>query len=154
MVRYELVCDHGHQFEGWFPAPEAFESQKDQGLVTCQFCGDHHVSKVMAGGPVGKPGRLPRVLPAPEADGQAQPAELLATGDIDGITVIKALKYYVKTHFENVGKDFVTLTRKMRSGEIPAKNIYGEATPEEKEQLADDEIPYIVLPDLPPEFEN
>ncbi|HSA58626.1 MAG TPA: DUF1178 family protein [bacterium] len=154
MVVYELVCGHGHQFEGWFPAPEAFDAQKVRGLVTCQFCGDEHVSKVNAGGPAETPECLPRVIPAPEADGQALPTEILATGEIDGITVLKALRHYVKTHFENVGKDFASLARKMRDGEIPQKNIYGEATPEEIEELADEEIPHIVLRDLPPEFKN
>jgi hypothetical protein len=154
MVIYDLVCGHGHKFEGWFSAPEAFDAQKEQGLVTCQLCGDAHVSKVISGGHFVKSERLPRAVSLPQAAEPDAPMEMVATGEIEGITVLKALKHYVKTHFENVGKDFASLARKMREGEIPQKNIYGVATPEEKEQLTDDEIPHIVLPDLPPEFEN
>jgi hypothetical protein len=128
--------------------------------VTCQTCGDDHVSPVKSGGGCRESPGPALAFPAPEKpakgdkDDEAWPTELLAAGEIDGITVLRALKHYVETHFENVGKDFASLVRKMRDGEIPQKNIYGEATPEEKERLADDEIPHIVVPCLPPAFKN
>jgi hypothetical protein len=39
-------------------------------------------------------------------------------------------------------------------GEEPARNIYGTATPEERESLAEEEVPFFVVPEIPPEFKN
>jgi hypothetical protein len=146
MVIYELICGHGHKFEGWFPGQDAFQIQHEKGLLTCQVCGDTHVSKVLSGGHFMKTG--------PTVAEPKSSAEVVATGEIDGAMVLKALKYYVKTHFENVGKDFAATALKMKEGEIPMKNICGEATAEEREKLTEEDIPHLVLPDLPPEFEN
>lgn len=146
MVIYDLICGHGHKFEGWFPGHDAFDVQHEKGQVACQVCGDTHVSKVLSGGHFMKS--------SPSVSRQASSPEVVATGEIDGTMVLKALKYYVKTHFENVGKDFTDTALKMKAGEMPVKNICGEATPEEREKLTEEEIPHLVLPDLPPEFEN
>ena len=33
MIRYALVCDEAHEFEGWFGSSDDFESQTARGLV-------------------------------------------------------------------------------------------------------------------------
>ncbi len=79
---------------------------------------------------------------------------MAVTGTVDQVTVAKALRYYVRTHFENVGGDFAKVAREIHQGEAPPRNVYGEVTAEEAAKLNEEEIPHVVLPAIPPEFEN
>ena len=45
MIRYALVCDASHEFEGWFAASSDFDSQSDRGLIECPVCASHIVRK-------------------------------------------------------------------------------------------------------------
>ena len=45
MIRYDLVCDNAHEFEGWFGSSEDFGRQQERGLVSCPSCGSPRVSK-------------------------------------------------------------------------------------------------------------
>jgi len=160
MVIYDLSCQWGHQFEGWFPNLEAFEFQKAGGHLTCQVCGDSRIDKlpsaahvVRSATPVQR-GVTPRGEPPKPVEKTPEGTGLLVAGPIDQVTIMKALRHYVKSHFENVNKNFATLAREMHTGEIPPRNIYGEVTREEAARLAEEEIPHLILPDLPPEFEN
>jgi len=39
MIRYALVCEHGHAFESWFADSAAYDKQARRKLVTCPHCG-------------------------------------------------------------------------------------------------------------------
>lgn len=45
MIRYSLVCNKAHNFEGWFRNSDDFDKQKARSLVTCPHCGSVEVSK-------------------------------------------------------------------------------------------------------------
>ena len=38
MIKYQLICDLTHEFEGWFQTGAAFDAQNEAGLVTCPVC--------------------------------------------------------------------------------------------------------------------
>jgi hypothetical protein len=38
MIKYQLICDLTHEFEGWFQTSAAFDAQNEAGLVTCPVC--------------------------------------------------------------------------------------------------------------------
>ena len=38
MIKYQLICDLTHEFEGWFQTSAAFDAQNQAGLVTCPVC--------------------------------------------------------------------------------------------------------------------
>lgn len=152
MIIYDLTCRLGHTFEGWFPNFKAFEKQQTLGLVQCQTCGDPGVKRALSGGHyIGKSTRSPVKESAPAKSLQPETA---VTGQIDPVTLVKAVRHYVKSNFEDVGKQFATKAIAMKNGEEPHKNIYGQVTREEKEKLNEEEIPHFTIPDLPPEFEN
>ncbi len=46
MIVYELICADEHRFEGWFASAEAFERQRDSGLVACPVCSSAAVEKL------------------------------------------------------------------------------------------------------------
>jgi hypothetical protein len=39
LIIYDLKCENGHKFEGWFRDRKAFEEQKTQRLIACPVCG-------------------------------------------------------------------------------------------------------------------
>ena len=45
MIRYALVCDHDHEFEGWFGSSGDFDDQKARGLLECPVCASKGVRK-------------------------------------------------------------------------------------------------------------
>src|SRR6478735_1386685 len=67
MIKYALACEQAHQFESWFPTSEAFEAQRERGLVTCPFCNSPKVEKqIMAPAISGTRKGLPDPAPAPQ----------------------------------------------------------------------------------------
>ncbi|MBI4211490.1 MAG: DUF1178 family protein [Deltaproteobacteria bacterium] len=153
MIIYDLMCDDGHRFEGWFPSADAFERQLARGQVICEICGSPGITRLLS--PVHM-----KHSQAKEASENHRPVkaleggELTAIGEIDEISFLKTLRHYVKKNFENVGENFSQLARKMQTGEIPHRNIVGQATPEERRELQENNIPHFILPDVPPEFDN
>ena len=51
MIHYDLICDKGHAFDGWFRNSSVYDEQAGSGLVTCAHCGSTKVEKqIMAPG--------------------------------------------------------------------------------------------------------
>jgi len=156
MIIYDLVCPKGHQFEGWFPNLEEFNTQRKEGLVDCPVCGDVHVEKIPSGG------HLMQVAPSPKAkaptvskqENATKQENTAAIGQLDPVTLVKAVRHYVKTHFENVGEQFAAKALQMHKGEIPPREIYGQADKQELKELSKEEVPHFLLPNLPPEYDN
>ena len=46
MIVFDLQCEKGHIFEGWFEDNQAYRSQKKKGLITCPSCNSTVVSKL------------------------------------------------------------------------------------------------------------
>ncbi len=47
MIRYNLVCARGHEFESWFDGSAAYDKQAKRGLVECPLCGSAKVEKAL-----------------------------------------------------------------------------------------------------------
>lgn len=48
VVKYDLCCELGHEFEGWFRTEDEFVRQQDYGLVTCPVCECSGVNRISA----------------------------------------------------------------------------------------------------------
>ena len=120
------------------------------------MCGDHHVQKIISGGHFLKSSAKPVVQPSPRhpVPEPSVNTGVAASGALDSITVLKAVKHYVSTHFENVGDDFAQQAKDMHDGTAPYKNIYGQANPEEQKKLVEADVPHFIIPELPPEYNN
>ncbi|MCF8478934.1 MAG: DUF1178 family protein [Rhodospirillum sp.] len=63
MIRYALVCEHDHDFEGWFRDSATCDDQLSGGAVDCPYCGSHTVTKALMAPNVvssrSKEGRVP-----------------------------------------------------------------------------------------------
>ncbi len=67
MIVFDLSCEHGHRFEGWFSSSDEYSAQLDDGLLVCPLCGSEKVSKAPMAPAVGKKGNQ-QATTAPKAD--------------------------------------------------------------------------------------
>jgi hypothetical protein len=48
MIVFNLQCDFGHRFEGWFASHASFDDQLRRGLVECPVCESRHIEKLLS----------------------------------------------------------------------------------------------------------
>lgn len=143
MIRYDLICDMGHEFDGWFRDSAGFDAQAGRGLVACSVCGSAKIEKqLMAPGIPTKSNRKPEA-----------PQKMLA-GPIDARTqalmrMMREMRKTVEANAEYVGDKFADKARKIHYRETDERGIYGEVTPEDAEALIEEGIEVHPLPRLP-----
>jgi hypothetical protein len=64
---------------------------------------------------------------------------------------VQQLRKTIETDFTNVGANFAEKAREIHYGEAEEANIYGTCTKEETEELLDEGVEIMSLPDLPPD---
>ena len=158
MIHYQLRCKADHAFDGWFRDSAAFADQATRGLLTCPACGVSQVTRALMAPALGRGRKAPAQVadaapaapvpaPAPEAPasapsvGGALPDQVRAA--------LQRLRAEVEKRCENVGDRFAEEARLIHAGDAPARGIYGEATPEQAERLADDGIEVAQIPSIP-----
>lgn len=156
MIHYQLRCSADHSFDGWFRDSAAFDAQASRGLVECPACGDTRVNRalmaprIVKSRPVldGKTGEVTAAPPAPAPDqpvaakaGVAMPDKVRAA--------LQRLRAEVERDCHHVGPEFAEEARRIHRGEAGPRAIYGDATPEQAEELADEGIPVARIPWLP-----
>jgi hypothetical protein len=148
VIRYSLVCDHGHTFESWFPNSKASDGQLKRGLVACPVCDSAKVSKAIMA-PAISPSSRKKQAKATASEPANQPVALLSEKEQETRKLLKALHEHVKKNSEHVGEQFPKLARQMHYEEIPARSIYGEAKPQEVRELLEEGVEVAPLPPLP-----
>ena len=101
------------------------------------------------------------VPPAPNPASPALPASAPALIEPSGAAVmaqqaafrqaIQQLRKTIETEFTDVGDGFAEEARKIHYGEAEHSNIYGTCTKQETEELLDEGVEILPLPELPPE---
>ena len=137
MIRFALICEHDHEFEGWFRSNEDFDTQKKRGFVDCPSCGSHKVQKALM---------APAVSTA-----RKQETIALAMGEAQkqALAQLKAMAEKVRENADYVGDKFAEEARKIHFGETDPRGIYGEATLEEAKGLAEDGVDFMPIPVFP-----
>jgi hypothetical protein len=136
VIRYALVCEHEHAFEGWFGSSADYDDQSGRGLVECPACGSRAVRKQIMAPAVAGTGRGAE----PEAGAPSRTMIMEAMG---------RLRRHVKDNFDYVGDTFAKEARAIHEGKSEERGIYGEAKPAEVKALAEDGIPVAPLPPDP-----
>lgn len=132
---FDLECDQGHLFEGWFSSHDDYAHQQASGLLTCPVCASATVTKRLS---------APR-LNVGHTDAPAAPPP--ATQESVQAAFLHHLRAIVRGT-ENVGERFATEARRIHEGEADERPIRGIATPAEREALAADGIAVMALPDI------
>ena len=137
MIVFDLECSNGHIFEGWFDSLESFEKQNSEELVSCPFCNDTRVRKVMS----------------PVAVKKSHSVDQAPSGPIDYQRLAKEVVGYIQANFEDVGPKFSAEALKMHYGVSEKKNIRGSATSEEEKTLKEEGIDFFKI-NLPEKDED
>ena len=162
MIRYALNCGRGHGFESWFANSAAYDKQVKRALVACPICGSTKIEKaIMAprlgsgdGADAAAAPQTPAALPAPAmppAPAQA-PLAVMSPPERELRKKLKELREHITKNSDYVGPRFSEQARKIHYGEIEHRSIYGEASPEEANELHEEGIEFHPLPILPDEF--
>ena len=133
----DLRCANGHGFEGWFGSEDDFLDQNGRGLVECPLCADRVIVRMPSAPRLNLSGAREPAAPAP-SQAPAAPADLQAL-------YMQAVRH-VLANTEDVGDRFAEEARRIHYGEVDARGIRGEATPDEARSLRDEGIEFASLP--------
>jgi len=143
MIRYDLVCDKGHEFDGWFRDSDTYDKQAKRGLVSCTHCGTAKIQKqIMAPGIPSKSNK--------KSDNDVR----MSAGPIDPraqamMQMMRDYRKHVETNAENVGNNFAEEARKIHYKETKERGIYGQTTPDDAAALIEEGIDIHPIPVLP-----
>lgn len=149
---FDLQCEHGHVFEGWFGSHDDYDAQQARGLVTCPVCQSAVIEKKLS---------APRLnvghYAEPAQASESESREVVATSQNANqhashlvqlqALVLQQMREMVSST-ENVGARFAEEARRIHAGESDERPIRGTATREERESLAEEGIAVVSLPDF------
>lgn len=132
MIIYDLKCERGHKFEGWFNDRMAFEDQKSRKFITCPICESSEVEMIPSSVAVmGKSVKESR-------------KENLK--DISPIKALQVFHEYLDKNFDDVGNKFADVALKIHRGEEDERNIKGTTTGDEEEILKEEGVQFMKVP--------
>jgi hypothetical protein len=138
MIVYDLQCQNGHTFEGWFEDAKAFKKQQKTNLIACPVCDDTHVT------------RIPSTFCIKGSPTARKVAALKHQADsglpVDPSKLARAVTEFVEKNFDNVGADFASEALKMHYGVKEPRNIRGVSTSQEEETLRKEGVEFVKFP--------
>ncbi len=166
-----LQCAGMHSFEGWFGSEEDYQSQRERGLVACPMCANTEVRKLPSAPRLNLGAPEPRQVKSDAQEGAAakgdsthasnvpvpaispqvaEAAENLAQAHPEAVQMVqeawmKMVKHVI-ANTEDVGQNFAEEARKMHYGESEERNIRGQASVEETQELLEEGIDVMPLP--------
>lgn len=141
-----LRCAHGHLFEGWFASEDDFLDQNGRGLIECPMCADKLVTRMPSAPRLNlsqarqDPMPLTQVPASPPKSSEGLPSEATLQA-----MLIQAVRQVLE-QTEDVGSRFPEEARRIHHGESEHRAIRGQATPQERAELADEGIEVLQLP--------
>ena len=134
MIKYNLKCNIGHEFESWFSDSKEFDNLKKKKLLECIYCSSNNIQKsIMA----------PMVSGAkPNKDTENFLDQKLYN---EKKQLIK-IREYVEKNCEFVGDKLSQKVREIYYDKKTNKSIYGTTTAEERDELIDEGIDLVSIP--------
>ena len=134
MIKYILKCKNNHEFESWFSDSNEFEKLNKKNLLECIFCSSKKIEKsIMA----------PMISGISSEDENRKNFNDKLSSQKQELLKIRK---YVEKNFEFVGDKLSQKIREVYYDKKSKKSIYGTATPEEREELAEEGIDLLTIP--------
>jgi hypothetical protein len=131
VIIFDLKCENGHKFDGWFKDRQAFIEQKSQKLVACPICNSYSVDIVLSS------------VTIMNKDSRSAGKEK----EVSLLKALQAFHQYVDKNFEDVGDRFAEVALKIHFGEEEKRNIKGKTTLKEEENLREEGVQFLKIPD-------
>jgi len=138
MIVYDLTCDCGLTFEGWFQDRQEFLSQQVKGLLVCPVCGGNDIRKILS------PVATCNTLKTSNEKAPESQDELITEKVV--LEALHTIQKFVEKNFEDVGSKLAEESLKIHYGVEEARNIRGVATEEEEKVLKEEGIELIKIP--------
>lgn len=139
MKIFDLNCEHGHRFEGWFSSAEEFERQHRETLLACPVCASTRIERLPSAPYIGN------ARPAAAESRAAAPVERQPVANL-GAQALEKLMDHIVRNTEDVGGRFPEEARKMHYGEAEERRIRGTASSEDVQSLQEEGIDVLPLP--------
>ena len=144
MIHYTLRCEGGHDFEGWFRDSASFDDQAHRGLLSCPACGTVRVARGLMAPALrtrpaasGEPADVvPRPMPVPGTVAIPDAARAL----------LQRMRLEVERRCDDMGDQFAEEAIRMHRGEVVPRGIYGNASEDDREALADEGVAVVSIP--------
>jgi hypothetical protein len=162
---FDLGCEQGHRFEGWFRSAEDYQKQQSDGQLVCPLCGSSRIEKHLSAprlnlGPFaaneapaggndlqsgGTPARTEPAARPERARALADDARQSFDPQAMQALWLQMVRHVIATT-EDVGREFASEARRIRDEEAPQRPIRGVASAEETRELKDEGIEVFALP--------
>jgi hypothetical protein len=140
MIVYDLVCSRAHRFEGWFASAGDFALQHEATLIRCPVCDDAVIERrLSANVQTARP-----TAAQPPAEAESKEPLNVAGGEAEALKLVRRLI----ANSDDVGAAFAEEARKIHYEEVPKRSIRGQATREEADELRDEGIDFMSLPNI------
>ena len=132
MIIYDVKCENGHKFEGWFKDRQAWIEQNAQRLICCPVCNSSNVEIA------------PSSITIMGKDSKT--AEKNNEKDISPGQALQWFQQFIENNFEDVGNKFADVALKIHYGDEEKRNIKGTTTAQEEASLKEEGISFIKIP--------
>ncbi len=147
MIVFDLICDAGHRFEGWFGSSQDFAEQQECGLVACPQCGSPEIVKApMAPAVPAKGNSRSNMMPTDADDAVPVSNKPLPVEVQKALATLAKAQEKALRNSTWVGDKFAEKSRAMHYGEAAETPIHGRASSEEAKSLLDEGIAVAPLP--------
>lgn len=133
MKVFDLCCEAGHVFEGWFASQEDFDAQLLGREIGCPLCGSVRIRRRPSASRL----NLGSLTP-PTAAAMPEPAKLQSG-------LIRAALQIIE-NTEDVGERFAEEARRIHYKEAPERGIRGVATHAEAQALEQEGVRILAFP--------
>ena len=134
MIKYNLKCYNGHEFESWFSNSKEYDKLKNKKLLECIYCSSKKINKsIMA----------PMIT---NSKRKSDNFEVLSKEIKNEKDKLLQLRKYIEKNFDYVGRDLSSKVREVFYDKKSKKAIYGTATNKEREELAEEGIELLSIP--------
>lgn len=131
MISFNLCCEQGHEFEGWFSNSDAFETQCKKKLVECPICSSRKVEKGLS---------APNITTGGSRD-------MAKTEQVQKMKKMFAvMRDQVRDNCDFVGDNFAEEARKIHYGESEERGIYGSTSNQEAAELIEEGVEINPIP--------
>ena len=131
MIKYNLQCKCGKEFESWFSSSTEYDNLRKKKLVTCIDCNSTLVKKSI-------------MSPNLTSKSNKDKKKIQLQKDIK--KQLLNFRKYVEKNCKDVGDNFPQEARKIHYDKKTSKGIYGSATPEETSELLEEGIEVTSIP--------
>ena len=138
MIVFELACECGYTFEGWFQDRGDFEKQQSASILVCPGCGSRSIRKILSPNRTQSSGPVKKMPPGGK--------EKNDNSKEGAANALAALQEFITENFEDVGSELATESLKIHYGVSEPRNLRGVTTAQEEKKLNEEGIELIKIP--------